>query len=95
MDTLEQDLAALLAQDGPGPDAAFTLAVMTRIERRRLRRELLRNGAIALGMGAVLLPLAPALGAGLQGLHGNVMAMLLLVGTALAAMQWSLRQIDG
>jgi hypothetical protein len=94
METIEKELAALLAQDMPGSDTAFTLAVMTRIEQRRFHRDLLRNAAIALAAAAILLPLAPVLGARLQGLHGNVLMMLLVMGAAVWAMQWSIQAMD-
>ena len=95
MDTLENRLAALMASDAPpARDIAFELAVTARIERRRVRRELLTNAAIALGAGVLLFWLAPELGPVLQGANGDLVASLVLVAGGIAAMQWSLQRME-
>jgi len=95
MDTVESQLAALMASGAPpARDMRFELAVMARIERHRFHRELAISAAIAAGAGALLFWLAPLLGAVLQGANGDLVATLAVVAGGIFAMQWSLQRMD-
>jgi hypothetical protein len=91
MTETEKALDAFFADDGlPIRDQAFTLAVMDRAARRRLRLELLRLAGICMLAALVLWSLAP----GLQKLGswlgsvvlaaGPVLGVLALVATVVA-----------
>jgi hypothetical protein len=95
VDTLEKQLTFLMENRAPSiPDPAFTLGVMARIEKRRFRRELMRHFVIALAAGATLFLLSPGLAATLQGIHENALETLLVIGTALFLMHWSLDKME-
>jgi hypothetical protein len=62
MTDAEQTLDAFFADDGlPARDQAFTLAVMDRVAKRRLRAELVNLAALAGLAALVLWALTPAL----------------------------------
>jgi hypothetical protein len=95
MDTVENRLAALMASDAPpARDAAFELAVMAGIERKRFRDELIGNAAIAALAGIVLFALAAPLAGLMQGVSGNMVAAVTVTLGVLWAMQWSLQKIE-
>jgi hypothetical protein len=62
MTDVDAQLDRLWFQDqAPARDAAFRLAIMDRIARRRLRLDLVTYGALATGLGATSWALAPLL----------------------------------
>lgn len=83
MTETEKALDAFFADDGlPVRDQAFTLAVMERAARRRLRFELLRLAGICLLAALVLWSLAP----GLQKLGGWLGGVVMAAGPALGVL---------
>ncbi len=95
MDGLEKDLTALLAADAPpARDAAFALAVMARIERRRYRDELVSNAAMACLAALLLFALAAPVTELMQGVSANLATVLAVTILALWAMGWSLREME-
>jgi hypothetical protein len=81
---LEDDLKALMTG---GRDAAFTLGVMARIERRQFRRAMVANIVLALAAAALLALAMPVLTAVWQ-VNFASHASNLAIGVALMAMSY-------
>jgi hypothetical protein len=95
MDSLETSLAGFVAAAAPpARDSVFALAVTARIEKARLREELIGTAAIASLAGLLLYALAPQLLGLMQNANGNLIAVLAVTAAAIWAMQWSLQQMD-
>ena len=85
---LEDDLKAVMTGS---PDAAFTLGVMARIERRQFRRAMIANIALALAVTALLALTMPVLQQTWQVAFAprinNMMVAVLLLGASWLGMR--------
>jgi hypothetical protein len=81
---LEDDLKALMTA---GPDTAFTLGVMARIEQRRFRRAMIANVVLALAATALLALTMPVLTAVWRANFASH-ASNLMIGLALMVMSY-------
>lgn len=87
-----KELKAQWAADVPASDPRFVLAVMTRIEQRRFRREMAMTAVLTISAAALLWLLAPTVASvwrdGIAPYASNAAIFLSLIGVTIALPQF-------